>query len=142
MGCCNSTPKNNKRSIFVSGLQKYAQANENKFNQIISKGPILGLFENDRKQSESLPRTPLKVYDQNGFKTNLQFETDAVFSNPEKGSPDRIFYNEIKKFIFVPINKYGKEYDSLLLDTKLGNRAYFYIPHRYKDLITKILSEQ
>jgi hypothetical protein len=110
--------------------------------EIIDQGPLLPLFGDGGapRQSNFLPKNALKVYDSRGVGCDLLFEEEAIFSNPENGDPERIFYPEIKGYRFSPIEKYRQTYAQLTLSTKFGMRSFFFVPSQYRDVISRILS--
>ncbi|KAK8866738.1 hypothetical protein M9Y10_009706 [Tritrichomonas musculus] len=116
---------------------------------IIKKGPpTLRIVFETKKQEESLPKR-FKIYDTNGNDCKLYFETDGIFikyktkeNEKKKGTSnitnERIFYNEINNFKFVPTEGFEKCYTNLVLHTKFGKRVLYFIPREYTKIISDI----
>ena len=155
MGCCGSECNNNtlintnnnspvyECSTFMSNqIKQYLNSNKYKIESVITeKGPLIPMFNDNHKQCESLPRSALQVYDINGNETDLQFETNAIFSNSKNGSPDRVFYNEISTVYFIPIKGFHDSFDILALKTKVGPRAFLFVQRKYESIIKRVIEE-
>lgn len=151
MGCCATQPQplladNNNENIYEGnsaprGIRNYLNSNFDKIKTIIKeKGSPVPLYSNE-KQAESLPRSPLPVYDIDGHDTELSFETDAIFSHPQDGTPDRVFYNEVRRISFVPIDGFNNSFVILALDTKVGYRAYLFVQKKYTSIIKRVIQQ-
>lgn len=153
MGCCTSQPQSlladpqRNNNIYEGdsaprGIRNYLNSNFDTIQSIIKeKGPPVPVFNSNEKQAENLPRKPLVVYDIYGHESELAFETDAIFSNPQDGTPDRVFYNEIRKISFVPIDGFNNNFVIFALDTKVGYRAFIFVQKKFTSIITTIIKE-
>lgn len=154
MGCCATQPQSllansdgNEKHVFESGsvprnIRNYLNSNQEKIQFVIKeKGPPIPVYNGNVKQAESLPRSALIVYDLDAHETELSFETDAIFSHPEDGTPDRIFYNEIRRISFAPIDGFNGNFVIFALDSKVGFRAFIFLQKKYISIITTIIKQ-
>ena len=153
MGCCASQPQgllanpDNVKYIYEDnsaprGIRNFLSSNYEKINYVIKeKGPPIPVYSSNEKQAESLPRKPLMVYDIDAHETELSFETEAIFSHPQDGTPDRVFYNEVRKISFVPIEGFNGSFVIFALDTKVGYRAFLFVQKKYKTIITEVIKQ-
>ena len=130
MGCCASQPQgllanpDNVKYIYEDnsaprGIRNFLSSNYEKINYVIK----------------------LMVYDIDAHETELSFETEAIFSHPQDGTPDRVFYNEVRKISFVPIEGFNGSFVIFALDTKVGYRAFLFVQKKYKTIITEVIKQ-
>jgi hypothetical protein len=120
-------------------LDEVIASQKEKTAQIVAQGPLLAMYQGDRRRDRPLPPRPLKVYDMQGFKTKLSFETNGLFARSKKGATERIFYEEIRLAKLLPLPGHQEEYAQLAIDTTFGPRMYYFIPRAYTNVICKIL---
>jgi hypothetical protein len=147
--CSESTPSGapRPRKIFPlpfrDRISKFWEENDVKHASIIAKGPLLPFYGNGKapRQANQLPRSAFRLYDMDGNETEFRFETNAIFSHPSTGLPDRIFYSEISDVRFRPIPGYENVYAQMTFDTKVGIRTFFYLPMEYEDIIRRVIKQ-
>lgn len=137
----SDTPKKLGPIIICQSISKFLDINKKKHKNVIEKGPLFCVYSHDKKQEDSLPNSSLKIRDEDGNEAELYFETDAIFLNSSNGENERIFYDEIKRYKIIQIPGYNDDFIELVISSIIGNRAYFFIPQRYKNIINKILTE-
>ena len=142
MGCfcgsCADLDGIKPSNISTKSINSYLRENQENHKKIIEKGPLFAIYEVDKKQAEALPKSSLKVREWEGNEAELFFETDAIFLHSEKFQ-DRIFYSEINSYKILEIPGFDNCFVELVISSKIGNRAYFFILQRYRNIINKIL---
>jgi hypothetical protein len=149
MGCCESHPlpsgaTRGFRIPFVDHISKFLEENRAAHAEIIKKGPLLPFHGTGGtpKQAEQLPRSAFRLYDIAGNETEFRFETDSIFSHPQSGPADRVFYNEIYDIKLTPIQGHEKAYLQMTFDTKFGFRTFFYVPIEYENIIMRLVKDR
>jgi hypothetical protein len=142
MGCGCSRPRRGFGARLTSSrIQSFLEQNRARHAEIIGQGPLLPLYGNGGPivQADHLPKRPFKLYNGDGAEAEVGFETEAIFSNPNGGRPERIFYSEIHNVLFSPIDGFESLYMQMALETDVGFRIFFFLPRQYQTIITHIL---
>jgi hypothetical protein len=124
-------------------VQKFLSDNKKKHQEIIARGPLVPFFRPKKPDEEDLrlPRSPFRLVDMNGNTTDFLFQTDSIFSRPQNGTVDLIFYPEIREFAFTDIPGFGDAFVQMTFDTKFGIRSFFFFPKIYCNLARRIVIE-
>lgn len=106
---------------------------------IISKGLPPNCEKPYQSQMSILPKMPFAVYNTDGILSKLTFESDAIWVVAADGNNERIFFNEIRGSVLQEIPGYEKQYNILILGTKIGKRCFYFIPNQYAALIKRLI---
>ena len=70
----------------------------------------------------------------------MGFETDSIFIHPEGEKVDRIYYNEIHKISFIPIEGYNNNFVIFVFESDFGFRALLFVEKRFQSIITNVIN--
>jgi hypothetical protein len=134
-------PAKDPSLLLSRNVQKFLSDNKIKHHEIIARGPLVPFFQSKKSDEVDLqvPRNPFRLVDMDGKETNFLFQTDSIFSRPQNGTADMIFYPEIREIAFTDIPGFGNAFVQMTFDTKFGMRTFFFFLRIYCDLTTRII---
>ena len=107
--------------------------------EIIAKGIPENAEKPYKGQTTVLPKTPFIVYNTEGIRSKLTFESDAIWMESDDNKQERIFFSDIRGNVIQEMPKYEKSYVALCLSTTYGKRWYYFIPAQYTQLLSGIM---